>query len=71
MAPRNMKYQKKPHIEEHVKIHIHTMVDYFVRDESQTKMACPMSLDNVQRAYIHQHVAGMGLISKSYGKGEF
>lgn len=68
MAPSYLKF-KKPNIEENAKIYIHNTVDNFIKDESQTQMSFPISLDNVQRAYVHLYASGKGLITKSIGKG--
>lgn len=68
MTPSYSKY-KTPHIEENAKIYIHNMVDNFIKNENQTQMAFPISLDNFQRAYVHMYSRGKGLITKSIGKG--
>ena len=62
------KRQKRPHVEEHVRIGIDIALKKFLADE-ENELEFPSSFTSVERAYIHQLVCDYGLTSKSRGKG--
>lgn len=56
-------------VSEDFKIGVDALVRDFRYDETKRELVFPSSLDNIQRKYIHQLVAQLGLKSKSKGSG--
>lgn len=59
--------ESKEYVDEHFKISIHQEISEFLKSFDEG-IQFPPSLTKSQRAYIHEYVKKLGLISKSYGR---
>ena len=63
------KRQKRPPVEEDVRIAIDLALKRFLMNDEENELQYPSSFTSFERAYVHQLVSEYGLTSKSRGKG--